>query len=374
MKKIYTNILEDLKDIHNDGRNLDKAICMFNDDVIFASGGRHSIFAGGTGVGKTTFCFPLALSIAAGEPFMRVFQPLKKFPVLYINNDQSEDSFKGRYLIPAENMVGRKVFEKANDRFKLRHLSRERREGCEGYIEVIKATINDAFLNLEDQNEPKVVFIDNCQRWFVKDLNNGGTTAMNLTNQLQDIADKHNVCFVIVTHLEKMGKAEPTESKIYGSSIFSNFADSVVLLYNPQNESESEESILNFKKGEACQKFHLKKDKINKIWEKPSIPTKECRYYRDEFYRAQQMSTRELSKCLRKYFPYLRNAKQIVNAKRQLCRAGVMRCEGQTYYGCGVDDIVSTDNAQLEEECRILKEIKTTPDSSTSTSSSKKVA
>lgn len=352
------SIKQKFNNFEKKGRDLSSAICMYDDDVLLKSGGRSTIFAGGTGVGKTSFCFSLALCIAAGKAFLGIFQPLKKVPTLYINNDQPENDFEGRYFPTAEKMLGKEIFDEADDRFELVHLHNENRENGEGYANLIEQQINSKFAYLEDQNQPKTVLIDNNQRWFIEEISHSGSTAMKLTNELQRIAERNNVCFVIVTHLEKMGKKEPDISKIYGSSINCNFADSVILLYNPKNNPQSQTSILEFGKGELSQKFPLTKDKDNKIWKAPSIPVKKCKYFRDEFYRAKGMSTKDLTKKLQTYFPELKNAGQIANAKKQLCRAGIMTCKGQTYYGClSTSKFIPTDNEDEKAEEGILNEI-----------------
>lgn len=355
------SIKQKFNDFKKNGRDLSNAICMYNDDILLKSGGRSAIFAGGTGVGKTSFCFNLALCIAAGKAFLGIFQPLKKFPTLYINNDQPEIDFEGRYFPTAMKMLGEKIIEEADDRFELVHLHNENRESGEGYVELIEEQINSKFAYLEDQNQPKTVLIDNHQRWFIEEISHSGSTAMKLTNELQRIAESNNICFIIVTHLEKMGKKEPDISKIYGSSINCNFADSVILLYNPKNNPQSQTSILEFGKGELSQKFTLTKDKDNKIWETPSIPVKKCKYFCNEFYKTEKMSTKDLTNKLQRYFPDLKNASQIANAKKQLCRAGIMRCEGQTYYGClpRAKSIPANNEDEKAEEI-ILKEISST--------------
>lgn len=354
-------IKDEIIEFEKNGRDLSDAICMYNDDVLLKSGGRSTIFAGGTGVGKTSFCFNLAFCIAAGKDFLGIFQPLKKFPTIYINNDQPRNDFEGRYFPTVIKMLGKKTIEKANDRFELVHLHNENRENGEGYVELIEEQINSKFAYLEDQNQPKTVFIDNHQRWFIEEISHSGSTAMKLTNELQRIAESNNVCFVIVTHLEKMGKKEPDISKIYGSSINCNFADSVILLYNPKNNPQSQTSILEFGKGELSQKFTLTKDKDNKIWKTPSIPVKKCKYFCNEFYRAKEISTKDLTIKLQTYFPELKNPRQIANAKKQLCRAGIMTCRGQTYYGCLLTSkFIPTDNEDDEAEGSILKEVNST--------------
>lgn len=216
----------------------ENTICATLDGTeIFNSGRISAIFAGGIGAGKATFCFSLALSIAAGKPFMKTYIPTKAFPTAYISCMKSEHTFCGRYLPSAKAMLGMKTIESANDKFALSFIDYI---PDSAYSDTIYTNLIENFGKFMLSKEPKVVFIEDCSLGllFLRDFRKGRNSKKNPLYKLQDLAEKYNICFVLVTTIgTKITNRYTNNDDNYISMCdkYAAFADSVSLLYDVED-------------------------------------------------------------------------------------------------------------------------------------------
>lgn len=249
----------------------ENTICTTLDGTeIFNSGRISAIFAGGIGAGKTMFCFSLALSIAAGKPFMKTYIPTKAFPTAYISRIKTKADFCGLYLPAADKMLGTKTIEEANDRFDLSFINCK---STSAYSDTIYTNLLQNFDKFLLSKEPKVVFIEDFSLGllFLRDFQKGRNLKKNPLYKLQDLAEKYNICFVLVTTIGTKTTNRYTNNDDHYISMcdkYAAFADSVSLLYKIEDTYSTDYSSLKvLKNNRLLSGLTLTKTKEYRGWE-----------------------------------------------------------------------------------------------------------
>ena len=189
----------------------------FDHDVSFEKQ-KLMILAGVPGVGKTAFILNLMIdAIKAGKKVlfncleMRKWDLFNRLGAIYSNVTINE-------VIEQRELYWGKLLDLKNF-----------------YLEHYKLYSPDSIARKCFELKPDIVFVDHHKR-----LESGVSLESNpvyhyelISQKLLRIAEKQNLCMVLVCHLtkEQISK-EPNGSEIYGSGAFRQDADTILMLYN----------------------------------------------------------------------------------------------------------------------------------------------
>lgn len=192
-------------------------LMQFDQDVSFEKQ-KLMIIAGIPGVGKTAFILNLMIdAIKAGQKVLFNCLEMRKWDLF------------NRLAAILNNVTMNEVIENREKYWgKLLELENF-------YLEHYKLYSPDALARKCYEIKPDIVFVDHHKR-----LESGVNVEQNavyhyelISQKLLKIAEKQNLCMVLVCHLTKdQFSKEPTGSEIYGSGAFRQDADTILMLYN----------------------------------------------------------------------------------------------------------------------------------------------
>ncbi|MCQ2601278.1 MAG: AAA family ATPase [Treponema sp.] len=176
------------------------------------------IFAGPSKAGKSLFITQMLNAVTSNSTSFIGFEVSLKGPVLYLALEDTEPRLKDRFV--KQNLV-------PNENFRI---------GFKWSLD--EKAICDLDDYLTENPEIILVVIDTK----AKICKEQGTqisyqSEYNFMGMIKSVADKHEICILLVTHLRKRPSQEDVFNEINGTSAIMGAADTIMILKRPRNQN-----------------------------------------------------------------------------------------------------------------------------------------